>query len=345
MGDLSSSLDMGLNIYTDIIAEGKDGTKLTNFTKSCVAKDVTISLNYNITNELYNSTTTYNKLYTTKGSEVKFRKIVSYNGLGWDINSASETHLDNNITVGANKFLDINEGNSSINILYNINKNLSETINPIKIRFNSLEANSTSSISKIENKNRVAQKSVGSGVLNSTKTFYYSAIIPDRENYPDSFTNSISTPIGVYIYCDFNRTMCNDMIGNNGLNSFKTQIGWYLAIKHNSLTDGTVNPSSLDSVTVTPNPIPNFNQGRRGRIELQTNYTGGTIPINSSVDTEVSINPSPWLKYHSNPARNGNPFWKNRFRGDIDGTMTGVGKTGKVLEIKANRKKTNRMDW
>ena len=356
MSNLNSSLDMGIDISTDIIAEGKDGTPLTNFTKSCVAKDVNIYLNYNITNEKLNSASTYNSLNTVKGTEVKFKRVVSYNSNNFDINNAVEGHLDNNITISSDDFLDSNEGNSSVDILYNINKNLSEQINPIKIAFNSLDANSTSSSSKVEDKDRVPQKSVGSGTLNSVKTLYYSSVIPDKENYPDSFTSSISTPVGAYIYCDFNRTLCNDMIGVNGLNSSKTQMGWYLATLHNSITDGTINPSQsnilsahnnrLNSVSITPNPILNFNQGRRGRLEnLKTNFIGSVISLTKPIDVEVNLNPSPWLSYHPNPSRGGNPFYHIIYRGDNSGTISGIGNTGNIIKIKANKKATNRMDW
>jgi len=355
MGDLGSSLDMGLDISSDIVAEGKDGIKLTNFTKSCMAKDVNINLNYTITTQTLKNASTYNKLITTNGTEVQFKRVVSYNSNSFDINQTAKTHLDNNITITADNFLDSNNGKCSINILYNLNKHLSQTINPIKISFDELNASSSKSIAKVENRDKIPQKRQGSGVLNSVKTFYYSAVIPDKESYPDSFTSSASTPVGVYIYCNYNRTLCNDMIGDNGLNSSKTQMGWYLAYLHNSITDGTINPiqsdiisthnTKLNMASITPNSMPNFNTGHKGRIDsLQTNYIGGSS-LTNPIEVEIDINPSPWLLYYSNPHRDGNPSWHIKFRGDTDIGMTGIGKTGKVIEMKANNKTTNKMDW
>ena len=357
MGDLSSSLNMGLEISSDIVAEGKYGTRLSNFTKSCMANDININLNYTITTQTLQNASTYSRLTTTNGTEVQFKRVVSYNGNGFDINKTATTHLDSNITIAADNFLDLNDGNCSINILYNLNKHLNQTINPIRISFNELNASSSKSMAKIENKNKIPQKRKGSGILNSTRTFYYSAIIPDKESYPDSFTSSASTPVGVYIYCDCNRTICNDMIGNNGLNNSKTQMGWYLAYLHNSVTDGTINPTQSDTLSahntklniasISPNPIPNFNSGHKGRIDLlKTNYIGGDIKsLTNPIEVEIDVNPSPWLLYYPNPSKNGNPLWRIKFRGDNFGTMSGVGQTGNIIKSKANSKISNRMDW
>ncbi|NOZ89675.1 MAG: hypothetical protein GXO60_00155 [Epsilonproteobacteria bacterium] len=353
MGDLNQDDSMAILIDGYITAKEKNGKTTTNFTKSCLAHQVDFSLDYNITTDrgLFNNPSSGNIIIKTiktsqspQGDIVTIQKREKHNNNGY-LAISEDTVLDNNSTLLIDDFEDNEKGKTHLSILYNIRKSLNKPINPVKIKFNKVMVSSINSGSNLADNEINDFIPKGEQILNKSKVLYYGAVIPDRENYPDSFTKSSSTPLGVYIFCNHNRTFCNDMIGNNGLNNFRTQMGWYLSILHDSTVDGTINPLSQDSVTVTPNIIPNFNQGTKGRLNLQTNYTGGTIPDNTSIDTEVSINPSPWLKYHSNPARNGNPFWKNRWRGDVVGTMTGIGKAGNIIDIKANRTRTNRMDW
>ncbi|NOZ89674.1 MAG: LamG domain-containing protein [Epsilonproteobacteria bacterium] len=342
MNDLSQSLDMALDIHTDIVAQSKNGKPLSNFTYSCVADDIVLSLDYYITTDRVNNQPTYDKILTTKGSEVTFKRVVTYNGTTPNISSASVSHLDDNITLGADRFLNINEGNSSIDILYNLTKNLSEPINPVEIKFDNLNANITTSVAKINNK---IVKANGTGGLNSTKKLYFSSIAPDRENYPDEYDRYTVTPISALIFCDHNTTWCTDMIGDNGLNNQKTKIGWFTSILHDSNKDGKVLGFTVNNLLGVVNPtadrLPNFDEDRAGKIsKLTTGYSGNTFPAKVQVDMDLS----PWLKYHRDPTRNGVPFWRNTFR-DKNATWSGFGATGKELDIKATSIEAKKISW
>ena len=341
MNDLNDSLDMALDIKANILAQSKNHIPLTNFTYSCVANDVILSLNYNITTDRINNQPTYDKILTTKGSEVSFKRVVAYNDITPDIDNVEKSHLDKNITISADKFLNINEGNSSIEILYNINKNLSEPINPVEIKFNNLELNSTINIAKIKNKTAQAN---GIGNLNIDKKLYFSSVAPDIENYPDEYDRYCVTPITVLIYCENNTTWCNKMIENNGLNNLKTNLGWYTSLLHDSNTDGkvlgfTVN-NLLSNVNPTANNLPNFNENKGRIVNLTTGYSGNTYPAEVQVDMDLS----PWLKYHRDPARNGIPFWRNTFR-DRNATWSGVGDTGNQIDIKTTTIPAKKISW
>ncbi len=336
MSDLDSSLDMGILLSANIIAEDKNGNIVTNFTSSCEAFDTSLYIKYHITTDRIDNKSTYNKIYTIKGSEVGFKRAVSFNQESF--NSVENIDLDNNISIPATKFLDENSGNSSINILLNLNKNLSEPINPVKLEFNSLDINSSSS-SKVKNQNRVAS---GKKDINSSKLFYFASIAPDRENYEDVYENHCRTPISAFIFCDKNISWCSSMIGNNGLNSIKTKYGWYRAYLHNSTTDGKVINFIIDNplVVVTPsaNNLPNFNNGKISNII--TGYSGDHLPVK----VEIKMDLTSWLKYHREPSRNGIPFWRNTFR-DKNATLSGVGMTGQILDISTNTKVAKKIEW
>jgi len=352
MSDLTQSDNMAILIDGDIFAKEKNGKTTTNFTKGCYAHRVDLSLDYTATTDkgVFHNPSLDTVILTTstvakskQQDTIYIQRKVKHNNEPYSSISES-TIFDNNISILKDDFLDTQKGKTSLSILYNIKKSLNKTINPLKIEIHKTTAKSSEASSYILGDSHFIP--TGEQILNISKILYYGAILPDRENYPDSFSKIALTPVGVYIYCKDSRDFCNEMIDDNGLNSFKTQVGWYLSIKHDSLSDGTLSPSSLDSVEVKPTPIPNFNQGVKGRIELKTQYIGGTIPIDSPVSTKVDINPSPWLRYHPTLTRHGNPFWKVKFRGDSQkGTMTGVGKTGHIINMNANRDKSNKMDW
>ncbi len=381
MGDLTQSDKMAILIDGNITAKEKGGKITTNFTKDCLAHKVQLSLDYTITTDrgvFHNPNPDTVVIKTTKktasnaeGDIVKIQKKEQLNSNikddesddddddNEDENSLQifETNaLDNNITIKEEDFKNSKKGSVDIALLYNIKKSFNKTINPVKIDFHKAKVSSIEAGSNLADNEINDFIPTGEQILNKSKTLYYATVMPDKENYPDSFSSSISTPIGAYIYCDFNRTLCNDMVGDNGLNSFKTQNGWYTSAFHNSTIDGTVNPKQsdtlstrnnrLESISIQPNSIPNFNQGRKGRLEnLKTNYIGPVISLTTPVEVEVNLNPSPWLSYHPTPSRGGNPFYHVKFRADNNGTMSGVGQTGNIIGVKGNRKPTNKMDW
>ncbi len=338
MNDLNKSLDMGLDIISYITAIGKKSTKLTNFTKSCEATDMTLSLDYNITTDSIVNQKTYNEINTTKGSKVVFKRVFGFNGVNLNIADVKNSHLDNNITILSDEFLDINEGNSSVEILYNLSKNLSEPINPIKISFNHLDINSTDT-SKIKNIDRVAN---GVGIIDNIKRLYYSQVAPDVENYPDEYEGVITTPISVLIYCNHTKAWCSDMIEDNGLNNIKTKEGWYTALLHDSNIEGGVIKFLLDNPLCAVNPkaskLPNFELGKIST--LKTGYSGNKFPAEVEVNMEVS----PWLEYNSDPSRDGIPFWRNTFR-DRNATWSGEGEAGNQIEIKTTTRPAKKIFW
>jgi hypothetical protein len=331
---------MGIELISDIRAENRNGDRVSNFTTSCEAEDLEIKLNFNIETDsnISNSDIPIKTIY---GSEVELKRVLSFNGVIPNISDVVEANLSQKIQITSDKFLDINDGNTTLSTILNLTRNYSEPINPVTITFNSLDLNS-SSISKLQDNNFTASGVSNIGV---SKILYYATIAPDRENYGDEFEGYIKTPINAFIYCKRTITWCSQKIGANGLNSVQTINGWYRAINHDSNIDGKVNSfiisNSLSQVNPTANNLPNFKDGVAGRIDdIVTGYGGNSYPSEVIVDLDVSS----WLKYHKDPTRNGIAFWKVTFR-DKNGTLSGVGESGNRLDIKTTTRPSKKISW
>ncbi|CAA6813516.1 MAG: Unknown protein [uncultured Sulfurovum sp.] len=349
MSDLSLSNQMGVELFTDVIAQGKNHTPLTNFTDSCVAKNVPLNLNYLISTENLENNVSYTNILTRNGTPQSFKRIISLN----DTNSsvAEVTHLDTNVNLPSDAFFNHNEGNASIRILYNVDKNLSETMNPIDVNFLTIDTNATESEAKREGKDNPALKTENTGIIaNGERKFYFTRVAPDMENYPESYDLKQSTPLSVEIFCELNRTWCADMVPSSiGLNSKHTKYGWYTATNHVTPRDGTITLLSPDdNVNFTISPEDTNLTAQDGRYHnVLTSYTGNALDDNTtrSVGVEVTVSTSPWLRYHDNSSLNGNPFYRATYKNKSFGTITGIGKSGHGINIKANETESKRLSW
>jgi len=340
MNNLDKSLNMGISLITNIQAEDKSGNRLTNFTSSCEAREVDFRLDFNLSTDT-NSSNRDILITTIDGTPLTFKRVVGYNGQSLSILDVEDTNLSKKVSILADNFLDVNEGNSSIRVVYNLSRDYAKPANPVEITFNRVEVNS-SAISRIEDRNHTAN---GSGEIGISKLLYYATIAPDRENYEDEFDGVAKTPINALIYCKNTIAWCSKKIGSNGLNNVKTVDGWYRAIGHDSNIDGKVNnfiiSEPLFEVTPQANELPNFLDGVAGRIDnILTGYSGNSYPATVIVELDVTD----WLKYHKDPARAGVAFWKNTFR-DKNSTWSGVGEAGNQVDIKTTTKPAKKISW
>ncbi|CAA6826142.1 MAG: internalin, putative [uncultured Sulfurovum sp.] len=348
MGDLNLSQKMGVNLFTDIIAQGEKHTPLSNFTNSCASKPVNLNLNYIITTDSLDNNTTYPELLTYHNTVQSFKRIISLNG-DTPFN-VEETHLSDIYTLPANAFLDVNEGNSSINILYNISKELNETMNPIHVNLLSIEANATESTFKMQDNNETAKEADSTGEIpNGERDFYYSRVAPDMENYPESYELNQTTPLGVEFFCDLNVAWCSQALPSTvALNSKHTKYGWYTVKRHNTTRDGTITQLVPNSPDVNIHPSDTnltINRGKYGNVI--TEYMGNALnnKVTQRVGVEVMVNVDPWLQYHADITRNGNPFYRVTYKNPNFGILSGVGESGNMLNMNANEKASNRMSW
>lgn len=331
--DLTTNLGMSVHLSTDVVARGEKGTLLSNFSMSCFAKEVKLSIDYNSTTT---EGTFSNAILDNNGQAIDSTLMVKHNG---EQPIELNQKLDESITLAKEDFLDPNKGMSNLELLYNIKKPYNQTMNPISINFISMEANATSdSSSTVNNKTWLPS---GEEDLNQTRYFYFTRIAPDLENYSNSYTKTLNTPVTIELFCDQNRTWCTDMISNNGLNSTNTQDGWYTAQHHDILTDGTIDAfvvSEGNNVVVTDINNTFYNDGRFNN--LSTTYTGNE----SSETAKVEIQATSWLNYHPT-ATNGVPYWTVTFKTVEAGQPTGIGQTGHQLQRHQNATPANRLGW
>ena len=335
MSDLHDNSGMGIHIEGDIVAKGEENSTLTNFTQSCVAKDVEISLDHNITTTQGIFSNSAVSFQTTKGTPLQSSMIIEHNGIAL---ATSYRSLDTPITIQKEHFLDTNKGGSHLAIFYNIQKSLHETTNPIRVDFFSLDANATTLPSSLDNKEWYAQ---GEKRLNQSRYFYFSRLAPDMENYGTTSSTSTLTPITVEIFCEHNRTWCNSMIGTtNGRNGINTQLGWYTAYRHNLATDGKIFSFTTNNpnIQVTPPNDVNFNNGQ------YTNAITQNLTPHIDQAVKVDIDASSWLNYHPT-AIGGIPFWENRFITDTTAPFSGIGATSYKLDGNRSAEPVNRVDW
>jgi len=155
------------------------------------------------------------------------------------------------------------------------------------------------------------------------------------------------TAIVVELYCKVphNRAWCDDTLDlrHIGLNSRKTDRGWYIDRGHNSSLDGNVTalvPNEPNFI-VEPSVIPAFEQGRIRNIYVRYNK-----PLEGEIETRVDIITQPWLRAsHKNIA--GRPLGTPHFYLKLKSlsSLTGIGKAANTVESKPQIQENGKMDW
>ena len=346
MSELNSTYsDVAVQFSGEVVAQNKDNQTTKNFTNGCVAKSVLLDLN---------ATTlsvegTNQQIKTILGTDVNFSRYITYNSNS--NNSTSEitsslVDLNGSIVITPNKFLDENNGTVELDMRYNLNKHLTEPINPVAVTFNSIEVNSTnanSSAYQIENYTPSGAKTFP----NNVKNFYFARVVSDFDNYPRVNMNVspiVRTPLNVDIYCKTNiANYCKDrgvIINSNVTATTREAYGWYLSINHNASLDGNVTNLTANPpiVTITPDsdPSPAVNE------IMLPNGTNGMVMEKfqncSSPSSTITIKTSPALAFE--PSQ----YVVNCT--DINASQwTGVGKTGNVLEVKPKVNRSMKMEW
>ena len=237
----------------------------------------------------------------------------------------------------------------TLDVCYNMEKNMNEPTNPIRVRFNKLDVNASSSMkSHYKGEDGYSPIQVEhSGDINATRTFYYARLRSDRFRFPETKNRLMHTAIVVELYCKVpqNRAWCDNTLDlkNIGLNSRKTDQGWYVDRGHNSALDGNVTAlvPSDSNFTVEPNVIPAFEKGRIRNVYVRYNQ-----PLNGVVETRVDIMTEPWLRASRDNIvglPTGTPHFHLKLKSLS--SLTGIGETANTIESKPQVEKNGKMDW
>jgi hypothetical protein len=348
MSDLNSTYNgVAIQLIGDIIAQNGDNQPTSNFTRGCFAQDLDMRIDAQTVSE----NGINQPLKTKSNSSVYLTRFIKYNNdaniSNLDINKTI-TNIADDFNISKDKFLDENNGTLPIEMRYNINKNISEPINPIQITFTSFDVNGTHSFSTSHNKIDItANNYIPNGSMNlhnAVRNFYFAKVTPDSFNYPRVYITIspiIRTPLSVDIFCDVNNSYCDNLgVINNSIltGTTREQNGWYISAKHNGNIDGNVtelidNPTG--TVTLTPDPTPtnpmSLPNGHNGMESARfNNCNNKKVEVTIVTDPVLDYQPN---KYILNCTDNNASQW------------TGIGKTGNILNVKPKVNRTGKIDW
>ena len=346
MSELNSTYnEVAVQFEGTIIAQNEDNQTVKNFSSGCVAKNVLLDLN----------ATTISvdgidqDIKTIAGNIINFSRHINYNSNSSTPTSDTNRTLNNiagQLTLKADKFLDENNGTLTLDIRYNLNKHLTEPINPVQVIFNSMEVNSTAASSEAHNILTHTPKGT-STFPNNIKNFYFARVVSDLDNYPRvnfNISPLVRTPLNVDIYCKTNIiNYCeerNVTVNSRVTGTTREADGWYLSINHNGELDGNVTnlTASPAIVTISPDSSPDININ--------------TIMLNNGANglvTETFIDcssPSSTITIFTSPVLAFEPSQYVVNCTDVNASQwTGIGQTGNVLRVTPKVDRAGKMDW
>lgn len=339
MNNLNEDTRMGIDLFTNVIAQGYNHHVLTNFTTGCFSKDVKIKLHTDFNDDANNS---------------KYG-IQSYNESNTSNTNIDVKLLSKTLDIPSNKFLDQNEGNCSIKVRYNIGKEYDKKTNPVQVKFESFDANSSyleESKPKVSDINRINDINSTSIINNQSQIFYFARVSSYLENYPATNKKSINTPLFVELFCltkTEHQTWCRDTMNIKSIGKRigqKTYEGWYLAHQHNSSTEGTVHAliSQNDDISVNPTTnIPPFIEGKINDIETFYNKDGD---LSQSIEAQIVIDTDVWLRFNKESIL-GMPKGTSSYTIKMKSisSTTGAGNTGNLVESVKKVEHNGKISW
>jgi len=347
MSEINSTYsDVAISFDGKIIAQSEDNTTTTNFTTGCVATNLLLDLNSTtVSVEGVNQ-----EIKTTLGTHVNFSRLIRFNATSTtpslEINQTL-SRIDRVVGINSDKFLNENNGTMTLDMRYNLNKNLTEPINPVEVSFNGVVVSSTDANSIAHdpiNISSTIHTPTGEQEFTSgnRKNFYFARVVSDLNSYPAVNLNIspiVRTPLNVDIFCKttINNYCANREILNNTTltGTTREQGGWYLSAKHHPTLDGNVTKlqATPNIVTIIPNPLNpiTLTNGENGLVtETFNNCSSPQSTIKITTSPALSFEPSQYVVQCSD--QNASQW-------------TGVGRTGNILKVKPKVNQTGKMDW
>ena len=293
MSDISSDENMSVQINTDISAVGKNNPSLalSNFTKSCYAKPIKITLNKSAAQN------------TALNYKYKFNDFNASNSV---VHSQSVQTIAYNanpsITTDSTYFEDTKVGVLSTVIKANFDRKINVVSNPENINFISYRVvDNANTFNADLNTNKIADANIS---LNKSIKHYYARTHASRQRY-EGATGTANIYYEVYCFGVTNGNTCDKTLLPQGLNSKRTDdIRWYVNTAH------TANEGNAGKVTQRSSTVHVTSAGS----------TTGNHPDNSTLmtydenegypyKTTMQNNASKWLIYNpDNPTATRNSF-------------------------------------
>ena len=329
MNNLKEDINMGVNIGGTVTARGLAGSKLTNYTESCVAEDdIKVFTSY---------TTTPSTIVDENDKAVNLmRKVVD-----------KDTKVaDDNITITKSGFKFEDNGSAIIGMTYNLDRELDTRINVSDVNFTTVNVyGSNKTTSNFEN-NHTAD---GNITLNDEKRFFYARVkemkgTDGQEIFAPDITALSSILVSTYCQDDPSiGLICKDEAQFGSITErIANNIAWFRMSNHSS-DDGQVTnlaPSAtLNGLNISP--YRNINLDTNG----STNVISFTYPVTDRPARPIiEITPDEWLKYNADSDKEGINSFQLNFLKTVQ-EWKGVGNTGNVINTRPNSQKHNRMGW
>ncbi|CAA6818527.1 MAG: Unknown protein [uncultured Sulfurovum sp.] len=337
----------GMQFKGEIVAQGKNNVSTSNFSHSCMAKDLLLTPLASLKSE--DGLITAPKTILTapiegnhSREEVNIIRMERFNNEDYNLSNYNTlAYVTDELNITADKFLDGKNGSVELDLRYNIQKHLTQPINPINIKFDNIHVKSDTAYSETNKSTQHVPK--GEKNFNGIeRNFYFTQVASDLLNYPRIYfkkSKVVRTPLNVDIFCNAPKAYCQETgILNNTVieSSPRKQQGWYLSVNHDQSSDGEVTSLTPNPNVVNISPIPvKFSSGRNGVV--LTSFNNCTIP-----STKISIGTDPVLDYHPQGMP---PYYVVNCTNQDDSQWTGIGESGNIIKSKAGVHSVGKMDW
>ncbi len=337
---------MAMNIYGNIYAMGKNGGLLTNYTKGCSAKNINITLWYDLIKDTSSAPAAADEA-VTNSNKIDYSLYVP--GIDTDVNVYQAVGAAINIDYNKNYFDDSNGsvlGAAKFNGYFNFEREFNNPVNPFKLKFGKMRVKADNDRSNANLSGSYIPKTEED--LNKTVNVYYARVESQNDFYDDIYENRVNTPVMISIYCDKSLDFCNYFGIDTNTSNATDEYNWWLSKAHNAaLGDGKVllEADDANKASVTPGEITDFVNGIAQNVyvnALDDEHKPYTVRI---VPTEEMIRNYPWLLYN-NGVNNIAPayIYKVRFVQNAS-AWSGKGKTGHTIDVNTSGRKTKKADW
>ena len=303
MNDINHAQDINESMHFrgDIIAAGFNGQRLSNFVAQCYARDINVTLDYNVSR----NTDLPDHRYRLINRDLAGNNISAIPSLNL---SPAQAFADGNTTIviADGNFTKTLTGAARIDLNLNFDRNISRPVNPIRVGYEDINATCNDAVQDCQMQADLRSTFQTRGIrdVNSSLTYLYGRVYSTDYRGPSPIND---TTIRYEAYCT------NSVTGYamNCLNDFNmtTQsplsVTWFRNFAHTNRDGNVTNFASQGGGTV----IANFNTSTINT-GLDNNHSlslaGGTAA--PYTDT-IRMTPSPWLLFNlTNPNAITNDF-------------------------------------
>ncbi|WP_457595321.1 hypothetical protein, partial [Hydrogenimonas sp.] len=321
MNSVDKDYNMSIRVKGRIVAKGKYGTTLTNFSDQCYGKDLDL---------------TFSRSLRPDESSLSTPALLRYYDI--DTNNTNTTDVNDTDRIAASRF---KYGISIADLAINIDRNSSIHIDPIELNISEIKVTCSNELDCQTYADQVADHNAEGNKTYPAGAPFHRFVYYGRLHAPDYRTdkNSLSTPIYAEVYCDPILVNCEDfnITRANGWKESVDDVNWWINPLHTA-ADGNITElsaklnfsSTYDSaITINgANPYNAFKHAPTGGSYAPTvTYTGSKKPYRTRIHI---VKTEKWLQYHRF-FTDGRLYYDVLFEGAA-GNWAGIGNAGKSVD-------------